>query len=441
VANFPDGNFRNWVLQQSYGIDGVLTDSELMEITKMSVGCKGIGSLKGIELLTELTQLYCRGNQLTALDLTRNTALTELYCWDNKLTALDVTKNTALTTLGCSNNQLTALDVSKNTALTELACYGNRIKGTNMDNLIGSLPQNTTGYSYKFYVINNNDGEEGNECTKNQAAAVKAKGWTPLCYDAAAEKWLEYEGSGDEDVKSGEGDDNPGTGLSQTDNTIYINNVEVSAGVETKLSVRMRNKAKIRGFQFDLYLPEGVTAVKGNKGKIQATLNRDRLSDDDEHTLTCNERPDGSIRLLCSSQYEETFTGNDGEVVMLLVAVNEDMAEGDYPIYLKNIKLSESNINQYYQAEQVESAMTVIGYLMGDVTGGGIVDVCDYIGVANEILGIPQEGFNMKAGDVNGDGVIDVSDYIGVANIIMTGSPYGTSTARGARKNKGVSEY
>jgi hypothetical protein len=184
-----------------------------------------------------------------------------------------------------------------------------------------------------------------------------------------------------------------------------------------------------------------VTAVKGNKGKIQATLNRDRLSDDDEHTLTCNERPDGSIRFLCSSQYEETFTGNDGEVVMLLVAVNEDMAEGDYPIYLKNIKLSESNINQYYQAEQVESAMTVIGYLMGDVTGGGIVDVCDYIGVANEILGIPQEGFNMKAGDVNGDGVIDVSDYIGVANIIMTGSPYGTSTARGARKNKGVSEY
>ena len=28
-------------------------------------------------------------------------------------------------------------------------------------------------------------------------------------------------------------------------------------------------------------------------------------------------------------------------------------------------------------------------------------------------------------GDINGDGVVDVSDYIGVANIILTGSVYG----------------
>ena len=26
-------------------------------------------------------------------------------------------------------------------------------------------------------------------------------------------------------------------------------------------------------------------------------------------------------------------------------------------------------------------------------------------------------------GDVNGDGIIDISDYIGVANIILTGKP------------------
>ena len=36
----------------------------------------------------------------------------------NQLTTLDVSKNTALTDLDCDNNQLTTLDVSKNTALT-----------------------------------------------------------------------------------------------------------------------------------------------------------------------------------------------------------------------------------------------------------------------------------------------------------------------------------
>ena len=27
--NFPDENFRNWVLSKSYGADGVLTDDEV----------------------------------------------------------------------------------------------------------------------------------------------------------------------------------------------------------------------------------------------------------------------------------------------------------------------------------------------------------------------------------------------------------------------------
>jgi hypothetical protein len=53
--------------------------------------------------------------------------------------------------------------------------------------------------------------------------------------------------------------------------------------------------------------------------------------------------------------------------------------------------------------------------------------VTDYIGVANCILNVEQEGFNERAADVDENGKIDVSDYIGVANIILTGSPYGNT--------------
>ena len=59
----------------------------------------------------------------------------------------------------------------------------------------------------------------------------------------------------------------------------------------------------------------------------------------------------------------------------------------------------------------------------GDINNDGVVDISDYIAVANYILGNPPEGFNAKAADVNNDGVIDISDYIGVANIILTGKP------------------
>ena len=40
-------------------------------------------------------------------------------------------------------------------------------------------------------------------------------------------------------------------------------------------------------------------------------------------------------------------------------------------------------------------------------------------------------------GDVNGDGVVDVSDYIGVANIILTGNIYGNNNqSRISRKGE-----
>lgn len=125
AANFPDDNFRNYLLEQDYGKDGVLTEEEIKNITTLNVGYREIGSLQGIEYFTALTKLYCYENLLTTLDVSRNIALTELFCFNNQLTSLDVSKNTALTTLFCYNNQLTSLDVSKNTALTTLHCYEN----------------------------------------------------------------------------------------------------------------------------------------------------------------------------------------------------------------------------------------------------------------------------------------------------------------------------
>ncbi|MDE7457165.1 MAG: hypothetical protein K2M96_10760 [Prevotella sp.] len=127
AKNFPDENFRNYLLQQDYGKDGKLTEEEIKDITSLDVPYKRINSLQGIEYFTALTELNCVYNQLTSLDVSKNIALTELNCGYNSLTSLDVSKNTALTGLWCGENQLTSLDVSKNTALTGLFCYKNQL--------------------------------------------------------------------------------------------------------------------------------------------------------------------------------------------------------------------------------------------------------------------------------------------------------------------------
>ena len=237
AANFPDENFRNYLLKQDYGKDGVPTDEEIKGITSLLSDELNISNLKGIEYFTSLDRLRCCDNNLTSLDVSKNTALVELWfhrnqvtsidvskntelyllscfsnrltsldvsknvkltflqCGSNQLSSLDVSKNVALTYLSCRGNQLTSLDVSNNTALTKLYCDNNQIKGTAMDNLISGLPQNTTSDIYYFLVIDPTNENEGNVCTTAQVAAVKAKGWFPCYYDSGTASYIEYEDS------------------------------------------------------------------------------------------------------------------------------------------------------------------------------------------------------------------------------------------------------
>ena len=242
-------------------------------------------------------------------------------------------------------------------------------------------------------------------------------------------------GSDPEDPNNPDNPDDPQgevevTDISTMNNVIYIESMEEMCGSQATISLKMKNTVVIRGFQFDLYLPEGVTVVKSSKGNIQGFLSEGRLPEEDEHTLTFSEQSDGAIRFLCSSQYDETFTGNDGEIATLRVNIADDMADGNYPLLLKNIKLTETDISKYYETPLVKCKLTIKSYILGDINSDGEVDVSDYTGVANHIHGNTPEGFVIKAGDVDGSGTIDVSDYTGIANIIHTGSIYGSSGSR-----------
>ena len=87
-------------------------------------------SLSGIEYFSALTNLYCHGNKLKTLDVSKNMNLTSLGCSHNQLTTLNVRKNTALNWLYCPHNQLTSLNISNNTALKWLNCFCNPGNGT-----------------------------------------------------------------------------------------------------------------------------------------------------------------------------------------------------------------------------------------------------------------------------------------------------------------------
>lgn len=151
------------------------------------------------------------------------------------------------------------------------------------------------------------------------------------------------------------------TEIDSYDNVVYISPLTASAGTQVQLAICMKNTAQIRGFQFSLFLPEGVTAAKTPKGRIIADLVSDRLDEEDEHEMTISEHEDGSLLFLCSSQYDECFLGNDGAVATLTVNISQDIALGDHAVIMKNIKLSETDISVFYTVEELESTITIEG--------------------------------------------------------------------------------
>lgn len=201
------------------------------------------------------------------------------------------------------------------------------------------------------------------------------------------------------------------TDLTNIDNVIYVEPLKVDFDDEdviqkineniytTTLSICMKNTVPIRGFQFNLFLPDGMTAAVNNKGRIICSLNKNRLEEDDEHTLTLAIQDDGSILFLCGSQYDENFTGNDGEIISLTVNISADMEKGTYPIFLRNLKLTETDISKYYETAEVESSLII------ERTGSGINGVMllqdsdvPVFSLSGQRLAVPRKGVNIVGG-------------------------------------------
>ena len=176
ATNFPDKNFRSFVSGATIDKDGngYLSTEEIAAVKTIDVNNQSIADLTGIEYFTALEQLYCQGNPLKSLDVSKNTKLKGLYSY---------------------YNELTELDVSENINLTSFTCYRNQIKGDKMQALVESLPKVASG---NFSVFKLDDEKEKNVITKSQVALAKSKGWKVWAckqIDAYNYEWSEYEGS------------------------------------------------------------------------------------------------------------------------------------------------------------------------------------------------------------------------------------------------------
>ena len=159
----PDDNFEELLIDM--GCDDVLDDyvltSRIKDIEYLSAytcygyACSGLGirDFTGLQDFISLKHFVCKDNNLSTLNLIKNTALTDLDCSDNDLTSLDLSQNIELVTLNCSGNRLTSLDVRNNINLWRII-IGDDIfnTGNNLTNI--DISENL---NLKYFLCSNNN--------------------------------------------------------------------------------------------------------------------------------------------------------------------------------------------------------------------------------------------------------------------------------------------
>ncbi|HSD08635.1 T9SS type A sorting domain-containing protein [Flavobacterium sp.] len=117
-------------LQQLYAYNNNLTSIDISKNTNLTNVDLSSNKIAFVDLTNNvnLTNIDLGSNKITSIDLTKNINLKNVIVDNNQINNLDLTKNTKLTYLLASSNNLVALDVSKNTELGQIWCQNNQIR-------------------------------------------------------------------------------------------------------------------------------------------------------------------------------------------------------------------------------------------------------------------------------------------------------------------------
>ncbi|CAL2095237.1 hypothetical protein [Tenacibaculum sp. 190524A02b] len=113
-----------------------------------------IKDLTGIEYFTNLKRLDCYGNEITKIDLSKNTEITFLNCSDNKIVELDLSNNNKLISVSCDTNKLVSLTLGKQPNLVDLFCNSNLLESLNIENCNSLENFDASGNKINTIVIN-----------------------------------------------------------------------------------------------------------------------------------------------------------------------------------------------------------------------------------------------------------------------------------------------
>ncbi|MBO4463517.1 MAG: InlB B-repeat-containing protein [Prevotella sp.] len=122
--------------------------------------------------------------------------------------------------------------------------------------------------------------------------------------------------------------------LLKAEDKVTVNDFKISAGETKEVSISLDNDVAYVAFQFDLYLPEGIT--------VEA-YSADRSRMPESTKLEMSKQEDGAYRFLSAAMSGEPIVGNSGNIVKLTVRAAEWLQYGERMGYFRQVKLAKAD--------------------------------------------------------------------------------------------------
>ena len=167
---------------------------------------------------------------------------------------------------------------------------------------------------------------------------------------------------------------------------LTINDFIITPGVTDKeFLISLDNDISYAAFQFDLYLPKGMTVT---------SYNPDRSRLPQGTSLEMNIQPDNSYRFIAVANNLENISDTKGSIVRLTISADKSTTIGNLTGYFKNIKLSKAN-GEGRKYEENAFQINVVKPTIVSVTNytrsyGDSNPIFEYRVEGDEIFGTPE---------------------------------------------------
>lgn len=290
----------------------------------------------------------------------------------------------------------TSLDMGA-TPITEKACYNLTLRN------YGSAPLVINKVVFDtLHFVTDKALPLVIEAGKSQVMAVEYDGMAETAYEAIMQIY-----SNDPDMRMQNVNIK---GSRFAPNFISAKAEDIYKGDSLKVEVALDNYDGVSGIQFDVEYPADYI-INGGDYAIEERAQG--------LTVTWRVIDENTVRYFCYSLADVTIAPGEGNVITLMMTTAQDVADGNYSLKIKNIKLGTPGLADKYAGTDIVCAFNVKTLILGDANGDGVVNIKDIVCMGGEIMGNEPMPFVRRQADVNMDDMINVKDVVGIADIIM----------------------